>query len=219
MFEGECLSVCPDGYLINLNRTLCITPEDYALEYSKASRKVYFPFTIAAVIAIIIGIILKCTERAMHLATFLISVIAWLELASWVLFGAVEYLFYTNQQLNGLKGLICTLAALITLIICNIVFLRLYFKYFSTDMDFVKWQRTHLCINGVFVGLGTAICFKVHRMIYSKAMDREELSMLLSSSKKLIPISILSVVSIFVCSVPFCVGAALALYYSLTIDQ
>ena len=30
MFEGVCFDSCPDDYVINLNKTLCITPEQYA---------------------------------------------------------------------------------------------------------------------------------------------------------------------------------------------
>lgn len=155
----------------------------------------------------------------MHLATFLVSVIAWLELASWVLFGYIEYIFYANEQTNAFKGLVCVLAAIVTLIIINFVFLKFYYRYISTDMDFTKWVAKHSCINGVFVATGTIFCFKTHRILYSRVMDREELSMILSSPKKLIPISVLSIVSIFVSSVPVGIGASLALYYSLSIDQ
>ena len=43
--------------------------------------------------------------------------------------------------------------------------------------------------------------------------------MVLSSAKKLIPFSILSLVSIFVSSGPVIVGACFAIYYSLNQDQ
>ena len=155
----------------------------------------------------------------MHLATFLISIVAWMELASWVLFGYIEYLFFTNQQTHAFKGILCIIVALVTLIIINIIFLKFYYKYISTDMDFIKWVAKHSCINGVFVTLGTILCFKFHRLIYSRVMDREQLSMILSSPKKLIPISVISVISIFLCSIPAGVGASLALYHSLSVDQ
>ena len=218
-YSGLCYSVCPDDLMVNLNKTLCVTPAQYALEYSKASKKIYFPFTIAAVIFIIVGIILKCREHSMHLATFLIAILAWVELGSWALFAAIEVLFYLNQQFNSLKSIICVGAGFVCLILTNLVFLQFYYRYISVDPDFSKWVRKHACANGLFLTFGTTLCFKIHRMIYSRLMDREEFSMVLSSANKLIPISVLSVISIFVSAVPVCVGASLALYYSLTIDQ
>lgn len=109
----------------------------------------------------------------MHLATFLVSVIAWIELGSWILFGIIEYMFLINLQMDGMKGLICVGVAIVMLIITNFVFLRLYYKYFSDDMDFIKWQRSHFCINMVFVVFGTTFSFKIHRILYSKILDRD----------------------------------------------
>lgn len=43
--------------------------------------------------------------------------------------------------------------------------------------------------------------------------------MVLSSVKKLIPISVLTIVSLFVSSIPLVTGASLALYFSIATDQ
>ena len=43
--------------------------------------------------------------------------------------------------------------------------------------------------------------------------------MVLSSAKKLIPISVLTIISLFVSSIPFSTGASLALYFSIATDQ
>lgn len=69
---------CPDPYVTNLNYTLCVTKEQYAQEYSKASKPIYFPFTIAAFVFIIVGIILNCCNKNMHLRTFLVATIGWI---------------------------------------------------------------------------------------------------------------------------------------------
>jgi Na+/H+ antiporter NhaA len=82
-------------------------------------------------------------------------------------------MFYTNLQTNAVIGILLVLAALGALLLANLVFLRLYCKYFGDDMDFVKWEAKHYCINKVFVVFGGCISFKVHRMLYSKVMDRD----------------------------------------------
>ena len=43
--------------------------------------------------------------------------------------------------------------------------------------------------------------------------------MVLNSVKKLLPISVLSILSIFLSSIPLIVGASLALFYSIATDQ
>lgn len=43
--------------------------------------------------------------------------------------------------------------------------------------------------------------------------------MILSSTNKLVPFSLLGVIALFLCSAPICVGCALALYNSLDKDQ
>lgn len=43
--------------------------------------------------------------------------------------------------------------------------------------------------------------------------------MALSSINKLIPFSLLGILSLFLCSAPICVGCALALYNSISKDQ
>lgn len=82
-------------------------------------------------------------------------------------------MFYTNQQNNALKGVILVLAALVMLLVTNLIFLRFYFKYFLGDAEFEKWYRRHSCINGVVVVLGAVFNFRVHRIVYSKVMDRD----------------------------------------------
>ena len=43
--------------------------------------------------------------------------------------------------------------------------------------------------------------------------------MILSSTNKLVPFSLLGILAIFLCSAPICVGCALSLYNSLNKDQ
>ena len=43
--------------------------------------------------------------------------------------------------------------------------------------------------------------------------------MILSSTNKLVPFSLLGILAIFLCSAPICVGCALGLYNSLNKDQ
>lgn len=105
------------------------------------------------------------------------------------------------------------------LIITDIVFVVFYNKYFSRDEDFLKWERNHCCINMLFVVFGGVFSFKTHRLLYSKVLDREQFSMVLSSVNKLIPISLLTVISIFVSSIPIITGASLGLYFSIATDQ
>jgi hypothetical protein len=76
MFEGLCVSKCPDPDVVNLNFTLCITKEQYSEEYSKESKPLYFPFTIAGVVVVAIGVGLKCYAKNMHLVTLLVSAIS-----------------------------------------------------------------------------------------------------------------------------------------------
>lgn len=73
----------------NLNYTLCITQEAYTQEFSKASKPIYFPFSIAGLLFIGAGIGLKCYVPTMHLWTFLVACISIVELASWIVFGII----------------------------------------------------------------------------------------------------------------------------------
>ena len=89
LYQGECFTTCPSSLVINLNGTLCVTQEQFFEEYSQAAKIIWFPFTIASVVIVIIGVILKCYLNVMHLSTFLVSCLAWIELGSWALFGII----------------------------------------------------------------------------------------------------------------------------------
>jgi hypothetical protein len=63
------------------------------------------------------------------------------------------------------------------------------------------------------------LSFKFYRLIHSKFLGKEALSLVLSSVNQLVPFSLLGVLSLLLCSLPICVGCALALYNSISQDQ
>jgi hypothetical protein len=71
----------------------------------------------------------------------------------------------------------------------------------------------------VLLGLASGLTFKFYRLVHSKFLGRNELSMVLSNVNKLVPFSLLGLISIFLCSAPLAVGCALALYNSISQDQ
>jgi hypothetical protein len=129
-----------------------------------------FPFSIAATIIIIIGIVLKCFSRTLHLQTLLCSLIAIFELASWVTFLAVEYIVFTNFHQDGLKGVGCGIAGIAFLIVFNLVHLKFFYKYISSDNYFIPWVGKNLCINSLFVSISAVFNFKIYRILHSKLL-------------------------------------------------
>jgi hypothetical protein len=118
-----------------------------------------------------------------------------------------------------MKGVILVLCALGVLLVCNVLFSIVYCRYFAKDTEFLKWSKSHWCVNRVMLWLSSIFNFKLHRLIYSKFLEKDEFSLLLISIRKLTPISILSLISIAGSSVLVLVAAALAVYYSLNKDQ
>lgn len=128
-------------------------------------------------------------------------------------------MYYLNYHDTAKMGFITGCVSLALLYLLNFVHLRCYFSYVATDDEFIKWYRRHSCANCAILWFATLFSFKIYRFIHSKFLGREQLSMTLSSINKLIPFSLLGILSLFLCSAPICVGCALALYNSVSKDQ
>lgn len=115
--------------------------------------------------------------------------------------------------------MICAAVGLVLLVLINFIHLRFFYKYINKDADFVKWQRKNSCSNCSFLVFATMINFKFYRFVHSKFLGREETSMVLTSPNRLVPFSMISIISIFLCSIPVFVGCALGLYNSISQDQ
>jgi hypothetical protein len=76
LYNNLCFDSCPSSLVVSYDFLTCVTPEVYYQQYSKAAKIVPFPFTIAALTLVIIGVILKCFHKEMHLQTALCSIIS-----------------------------------------------------------------------------------------------------------------------------------------------
>jgi hypothetical protein len=219
LYNNLCYSVCPSPLITSYDFLTCVTQEVYYQQFSKAAKIIPFPFTIAVVTLIIIGVILKCFHKEMHLQTVLCGLISVIEIGTWVIFLAFEYMYYSNYHALSFFNMVCGVVGVGCLVLIDLLHLRFYFKYISPDQEFAKWVRKNGCSNVSMLAVATTFNFKFYRFIHSKFLGREETSMTLSSPNRLVPFSMLSVVSIFFCSVPVFVGCALALYNSIAQDQ
>lgn len=110
-----------------------MTEAVYYEQFSKAAKIIPFPFTIAAVVLIIIGAILRCFYKDMHLQTVLCSLISLVELAAWIIFLAFELMYWQNYHQPSAMGFYCAIATLVLLFIVNCLHLRFYFLYIVPD--------------------------------------------------------------------------------------
>lgn len=76
LYNNSCYAQCPSPLVVSYDFLSCVTQEVYYQQFSKDAKIIYFPFTIASVIFIIIGIILKCFHKEMHLQTALCSLLS-----------------------------------------------------------------------------------------------------------------------------------------------
>lgn len=75
--------------VVNVNSTQCITEKQYYEEYSKEAKIVYFPFSIASGVVLLIGIAIKCYTKQTHLVTLLCATISVAEIGGWAAFAFV----------------------------------------------------------------------------------------------------------------------------------
>lgn len=115
--------------------------------------------------------------------------------------------------------MLCCAVGLGILLLMNWVHFRIYFKVISKDEDFIRWEQRHCCVNSTSLVIGTAFTFKFYRLSYSKFLEKESLSMVVSSINKLIPFNVLTLLSVFLSSFPIMAGCGLALYFSIAVDQ
>lgn len=130
-----------------------------------------------------------------------------------------QYIYFSNFHTLALYNIILAVVGVGFLLILDFVHLRFYCKYIRDDTEFVKWVRKNCCANGSMLAVATIFNFKFYRFVHSKFLGRESTSMVLSSLNKLTPFSMISVISIFICSIPVFVGCGLALYNSISQDQ
>ena len=93
----------------------------------------FFPFTIATVALLIIGAILKCFHKEMHLQTVLCGVVSWVELMCWGLLLVFELIYWSNYHKTAFLGFVCSAVGVGMLLALNWVHLRFYYKYISGD--------------------------------------------------------------------------------------
>lgn len=159
--------------MVSYDFLTCVTQEVYFQQFIKSARIIPFPFTIAAVILSIIGLILKYHNKEMHLPTTLCALISLIELFTWIIFIAFEYIYLMNYHTLSLNNLICALVGLVFIILLNFLHLYFYFKYITKDNDFIKWVKRYNCSNLSFLITATTFTFKFYRFVHSKFLSRE----------------------------------------------
>jgi hypothetical protein len=219
LYSNLCYSSCPAPLVVSYDYLSCVTLSVYYEQFSKAAKIIPFPFTIAAATLVLLGLILRCFYKDMHLQTVLCALVAFLELAAWVIFLCFEYTYWQNYHSSARLGLFCACATLGCLLLLNLLHLRFFFKYAASDDEFARWHKSYGCSNCVILTFATLLTFKFYRFVHSKFLGRNELSMVLSSPNKLVPFTLLGLLAVFFCSAPICVGCALALYNSVSTDQ
>ena len=154
-----------------------------------------------------------------HLATLSCAVLSVMEIGSWAAFTYVELFAYMNFHLEALKSFALMIIAIGIIVMIAIVQAIFYCKYLKSDDMFLRWERNHWCTDKIFLGLSVLLNFKLYRIVHSRLLERDQFSMRLMSLNKLMPFSLLSIISLIICSLPVIVGAGLALYFSIDHDQ
>jgi len=131
LYNNLCNAVCPSPLVVSYDFLTCVTETVYFQQFSKASKIIPFPFTIASGVIIILGLLLKWFFKEMHLRTVLCGVVSLIELASWVIFLAFEYRYWFNYHAQSLYSLICCGVGIVLLYLLNMLHLRFYYKYIS----------------------------------------------------------------------------------------
>ncbi len=86
LYNNLCSKTCPDPLVVSYDFLTCVTKDVYAQQFSQAARIIPFPFTIGVVILIVIGFLLRCVYRDMHLRTAFCGLISLIEVGTWVIF-------------------------------------------------------------------------------------------------------------------------------------
>jgi hypothetical protein len=105
------------------------------------------------------------------------------------------------------------------LIILAIVHIKFYLKYIREDVLFNKWDARNFWVDRLCLTIASIFNFKFYRLVHSRLLEKDGFSMQLIAPNKLIPFSLISGLSILLCSVPLLVGNGFALYYSIAQDQ
>ena len=95
---------------------------------------------------------------------------------------------------------------------------KFYCKYILSDVYFIKWANKNFIVDKIFLTISCLFNFKIYRILYSRLLDRDEFSMKLVTLNKLKPFSLLSIISVVVCSIPVSISCSLALYFSINQD-
>ena len=154
-----------------------------------------------------------------HLVTLSCAVLSIMEIGSWAAFTYVEFFAFVNFHFDALKSLGLMVAAIGVLVMIALIHAVFYCKYLKSDEMFLKWESKHFCTDKLFLVLSTILNFKIYRIVHSRLLERDQFSMRLISLNKLLPFSLLSIVSLVICSLPVTVGAGFALYFSISQDQ
>jgi hypothetical protein len=76
LYNNSCYATCPSDLVVSYDFLTCVTPTVYYEQFSKSAKIVYFPFSIATVAFLIIGAVMKCFHREMHLQTVLCAMVS-----------------------------------------------------------------------------------------------------------------------------------------------
>ena len=76
LHNNLCYSSCPSPLVVSYDFLSCVTEQVYYQQFSQAAKIIPFPFTIAAIVVIVLGVILRCFYKDMHLQTVLCALIA-----------------------------------------------------------------------------------------------------------------------------------------------
>jgi hypothetical protein len=166
-----------------------------------------------------IGIVIKCYSKMTHLVTLACAIISVAEIGGWAAFTYVEFLALINYHFDSQKSFILLIIAIAIIIIISIIQTVFYSKYLKADPLFTKWEKNHCCTDKTFLVLSVIFNFKLYRIVHSRLLERDQFSMKLISPNKLLPFSLLSIVSLAICSLPVMIGTSLALYFSISRDQ
>lgn len=76
LYSNLCYSTCPSPLVVSYDFLSCVTEEVYYQQFSEDAKIIPFPFTIGAVVVIIIGYILRCFHPHMYLQTALCALVS-----------------------------------------------------------------------------------------------------------------------------------------------
>ena len=96
LHNNLCFSTCPAPLVTSYDFRTCVTQDVFFAQFIADAKILYFPFTIAAIGIILLGLILRCFHPEMHFQTVLCAVISLVELAAWIVFLGFEFIYWQN---------------------------------------------------------------------------------------------------------------------------